>query len=54
LAAGAKLHYMTRHLMGLFNAQPGGKQFRRYVSENAYRDGADLAVLEQAMALVPE
>lgn len=54
LAAGAKLHYMTRHLMGLFNAQPGGKQFRRYVSENAYKEGAGLAVLEQAMALVPE
>ena len=54
LSQGAKLHYMTRHVIGLFNAQPGGKQFRRHISENAYREGAGIEVLEQAMALVPD
>jgi len=54
LSEGLKLHYMTRHIIGLFNAQPGGKRFRRHISENAYREGADLQVLEDALALVPE
>lgn len=54
LKGGQKLHYITRHLLGLFHGQSGGKQFRRYLSENAYKDGADLKTLEQALSLVPE
>lgn len=53
LSQGMKLHYMTRHIIGLFNGQPGGKQFRRYISENAYRSDADLDVLKKAMEKVP-
>jgi len=45
---------MTRHLMGLFHGQPGGRQFRRHISENAHRAGAGIEVLESAMARVPE
>ena len=40
--------------MGLFSGCPGGRLFRRYLSENAYRRDADETVIEQAMALVPE
>ena len=54
LGLGMKLHYMTRHIIGLFNGQPGGKRFRRHISEQAYKDNAGLEVLEAAMALVPE
>lgn len=54
LSKGAKLNYMTRHIIGLFNGQPGGKQFRRHISENAYKPGAGVEVVEEAMAKVPE
>jgi len=48
------LNHITRHILGIFASQPGGKQFRRYLSENAYQKGSDERVLEQAIALVPE
>ena len=54
LDQGVYLSHMTRHLMGLFHGQPGGRQFRRHISENAHRAGAGIEVLESAMARVPE
>ncbi|MCH8496833.1 MAG: tRNA dihydrouridine(20/20a) synthase DusA [Marinobacter sp.] len=54
LARGVHLGHITRHLLGLFHAQPGGRQFRRHLSENAHKPGADLSVLEAALARVPE
>ena len=54
LARGVYLGHMTRHLLGLFHGQPGGRQFRRHISENAHKPGAGLEVVERAMALVPE
>jgi tRNA-dihydrouridine synthase A len=52
LAAGASLHHMTRHVLGLFQGQPGGKRFRRHLSENANRRGAGIAVLRAALDTV--
>ena len=52
LAEGEKLHAMTRHLLGLFNNQRGGRAWRRFISENATRDGAGLSVLDEAIGLV--
>jgi len=54
LAEGAKLNHITRHLLGLFQGQPGGRKFRRHLSEHAHRDGAGLSVLDDALALVNE
>jgi tRNA-dihydrouridine synthase A len=55
LAEGVRLHAMTKHMLGLFNGQPGARAFRRHLSENAIRDGAGIAVLRQALAfLKPE
>jgi len=54
LAAGAPLHHITRHLLGLFNGQPGARRWRRHLSENANRKGAGLHVLEHAASLVGE
>ncbi|QTF93889.1 tRNA dihydrouridine(20/20a) synthase DusA [Halomonas sp. BM-2019] len=54
LAEGARLNHLTRHLLGLFQGQPGGRKFRRHLSENAHRDGAGLAVFDDALGLVPE
>lgn len=52
LSKGQKLSYITRHILGLFHAQPGGKQFRRHLSENAHKPGAGIEVLEAALARV--
>lgn len=54
LGEGQKLSYVTRHILGLFHAQRGGKQFRRYLSEHAHKEGADLNVLAQALERVSE
>ena len=50
--SGAPLHALTRHVMGLFQGMPGGKIWRRHLSENAPRRGDDPKVLAEALALV--
>lgn len=52
LVDGQKLSYITRHILGLFHGQYGGKQFRRYISENAHKPGAGLEVLDKALEFV--
>ncbi|GGX91774.1 tRNA-dihydrouridine(20/20a) synthase [Litchfieldella qijiaojingensis] len=54
LAEGARLNHITRHLLGLFQGCSGGRRFRRHLSENAHRDGAGLAVFDDALGLVVE
>lgn len=50
-ADGVPLHRITRHMLGLFQGQPGARAWRRYLSEHAHRPdaGADVMVagLEQ-------
>ncbi|MBK6658471.1 MAG: tRNA dihydrouridine(20/20a) synthase DusA [Proteobacteria bacterium] len=50
LASGTELHHITRHLLTLFQGQPGGRRWRRALSENAHRPGAGRTVIEQALA----
>jgi len=52
LASGTPLQHMTRHILGIFHGVPGGKAFRRHLSENAFRRNAGLSVLEDAIAKV--
>jgi len=54
LAEGVSLHAMTRHMLGLFTGQPGARQWRRILSEQAPRKGAGLEVLRAALAAVEE
>ncbi|MEX1252643.1 MAG: tRNA dihydrouridine(20/20a) synthase DusA [Hyphomonas sp.] len=54
LSEGASLHSMTRHMLGLFAGQPGARQWRRILSEQAPRKGAGLDVLHDALAAVEE
>ena len=54
LIEGTPLQHMTRHILGIFHGQPGGKAFRRHLSGNAFRKDAGIDVLEKAMSLVPE
>jgi tRNA-dihydrouridine synthase A len=51
LARGVALKHMTRHVLGLFHGQPGGRAYRQVLSERAPRDGAGLEVIEAALAM---
>jgi len=52
LANGARLATLVKPMLGLFNGRPGARQFRRHLSENAPREGAGIAVLREALAMV--
>lgn len=54
MSQGCPIKSITRHLLGIFQGQPGARAWRRYLSEKAHKEGADLTVLEQALKLVPE
>lgn len=47
---GVPLNAMTRHMLGLFSGQPGARQFRRHLSEQATRAGANAETLRAALA----
>jgi len=49
---GVPLKSITRHMLGLFQGRPGARAWRRYISENAHLEGADLSVLTTAAAKV--
>ncbi len=52
MSQGANLKHMSRHILGLFTGQTGAKAWRRYISENAYKTGADIDVIKKAAAFV--
>ena len=52
LAQGVYLKHMSRHLLGLFSGQPGAKAWRRHISENAYKEGANVEVIRQAASFL--
>ncbi|WP_277754424.1 tRNA dihydrouridine(20/20a) synthase DusA [Rosenbergiella collisarenosi] len=54
LARGTYLGHITRHMLGLFQGIPGSRQWRRHLSENAHKPGADVTVLEAALAKVSQ
>ena len=54
LERGVFLTHISRHIMGLFHGMPGGRQFRRHISENAYKPGSGLEVIETALSKVRE
>jgi len=51
---GARLNSITRHLLGLFRAQPGARAFRRHLATEAVKPGAGVKVLREALGLVPD
>ncbi len=52
LAAGGRLHQITRHMLGLFHGRPGARGWRRVLSEGANRPGAGFELLQRALAEV--
>jgi tRNA-dihydrouridine synthase A len=54
LAAGTRLSAITRHVLGLFRAVPGGRAFRRHLATNAVRPDAGVATFREALAMVAD
>ena len=50
LSAGLPLARITRHILGLYHGQYGGRAFRRILSEEAHKPGAGVDVLTRAIA----
>ena len=52
LAEGTPLGAMTRHILGIYRGQQGGRQFRRLLSEGSHRPGAGWPLIERAVEAV--
>ena len=52
IRSAATLHHITRHILGLYQGEPGARQFRRILSTHAHRPGAGIDVLLTALAAV--
>ncbi|MEN9465414.1 MAG: hypothetical protein RL217_1595 [Pseudomonadota bacterium] len=49
LNKGARLQHISRHILGLFHGQAGGRAFRRYLSEQAHHKNAGLDTVIEAL-----
>ncbi|WP_282607878.1 tRNA dihydrouridine(20/20a) synthase DusA [Pelagibius sp. Alg239-R121] len=49
---GIAIKHLTRHILGLFNGEPGARLWRRYLSENAHHSGAGPQVILNALERV--
>ena len=49
---GVWLSRITRHMLGLFQGQPGARQWRRHLSENAHKPEAGANVVREALEKV--
>ena len=49
LAAGTRLHHITRHILGLYQGVPGARAWRRYLSEHGHGEAAGPEVIQQAL-----
>ena len=52
VANGGKVWHVVRHMLGLCNGMAGAKQFRRFLSENARKEGMAGDFLKEAFLLV--
>jgi tRNA-dihydrouridine synthase A len=52
LKGNVKLANITRHILGLFQGETGARKWRRYLSENACKKGADSQVVKDAMQVL--
>jgi len=48
LKRGSALKHISRHLLGLYQGEPGARSFRRVLSEGAHLPGAGWGLLERA------
>lgn len=52
LQQGQRVHTVTRHMLGLFQAVPGARRYRRLLSEQGVRESAPADLLMQAWQCV--
>lgn len=52
LTQGVYLNHIVRHMLGAFQHCKGARQWRRYLSENAFKAGAGVEVVETALGFV--
>jgi tRNA-dihydrouridine synthase A len=52
LAQGVALQHMTRHILGLFKGEIGGKVFRRFLSENTHNKNSGSEIILNAKKIV--
>jgi tRNA-dihydrouridine synthase A len=52
LAEGARLHQITRHMLGAFAGRRGARRWRQVLSADATAPGAGLEVVTRALAEV--
>ncbi len=45
---GGRLNHIARHMLGLFHNQPKSRIWRRHLSENMHKEGADFGLLLEA------
>ena len=50
LASGVPLRHISRHILGLFHGQPGGRAYRQVLSEGTHLPGAGWELVERALA----
>jgi tRNA-dihydrouridine synthase A len=47
-----KLSSITRHILGLYQGQPGARKWRRYISEHAHKPKAEVNIIQEALHYV--
>ncbi len=52
-AQGTPINRITRHILGLFQGQPGAKAWRRHISENSHHRDAVPELILEAAQMVP-
>ena len=52
LSNGIKLNSMTRHILGLFKGYPNSRKFRRYLSENVFKNNADISTYKNSLNII--
>lgn len=52
LISGTRLNQISRHILGLYHGQPGGKKFRQHISTRSVLPGANTDVLSDAMVMM--
>ncbi len=54
LKQGGRLNHISRHIIGLYQGEVGSRIWRRYISENAHKQGAGIEVITQARAAMDD
>jgi tRNA-dihydrouridine synthase A len=52
LSKGTQLNHITRHILGLFQGVDGARLFRRSLSENSSKKGANINTLQKAISYI--